>query len=81
MTLDSTPAATAVPTLRAATRKAPNGGVPSPCVGVCKMVEATGLCAGCYRTLDEIARWSRMGDADKLVIWQQVEARGACSVA
>jgi hypothetical protein len=45
------------------------------------MVEATGLCAGCYRTLDEIARWSRMGDADKLVIWQQVEARGACSVA
>lgn len=23
------------------------------------------LCVGCYRTLDEIAGWSQMGDAEK----------------
>ena len=29
--------------------------VQSPCVNVCRMDEHTGLCAGCLRTLDEIA--------------------------
>jgi predicted Fe-S protein YdhL (DUF1289 family) len=29
------------------------------------MDEASGLCRGCRRTLDEIARWSVMGDAEK----------------
>lgn len=37
----------------------------SPCVNVCVMDEATGLCRGCHRTLDEIARWSVMNEADK----------------
>ena len=31
--------------------------VPSPCVSICVMDAPTGLCAGCYRTLDEIAGW------------------------
>jgi hypothetical protein len=31
--------------------------VPSPCVSICVMDAITGLCAGCYRTLDEIAGW------------------------
>ena len=29
------------------------------------MNEATGLCRGCYRTLDEIARWGTMSDAER----------------
>ncbi len=37
----------------------------SPCIGVCEMRD-DGLCAGCLRTLDEIARWGTMGDADRL---------------
>ena len=32
--------------------------VPSPCINICRMDEATGLCEGCLRTLDEIACWS-----------------------
>ena len=28
--------------------------VPSPCISVCQMNPATGLCSGCYRTVDEI---------------------------
>ena len=35
----------------------------SPCVNICQMDAATGWCAGCLRTLDEIARWSALGEA------------------
>jgi len=31
--------------------------VSSPCVSVCVIDAPTGLCAGCYRTLAEIASW------------------------
>ena len=31
--------------------------VASPCVSVCAIDAPTGLCAGCYRTLGEIAGW------------------------
>ena len=37
----------------------------SPCIGVCT-VGPDGLCEGCLRTLDEIAAWSRMSDAQRL---------------
>lgn len=43
----------------------------SPCIGVCN-VDATGLCEGCLRTLDEIARWSTMGDAQRLHVMDVV---------
>ena len=29
------------------------------------MNETTGLCRGCYRTLDEIASWGMMSDEEK----------------
>ena len=50
-------------------------GVPSPCISVCRMSELTGLCEGCYRTLDEIAQWSSAGDQTKRTIWTQIEQR------
>ena len=31
--------------------------ISSPCIGVCTMSEAMGLCQGCYRTMDEIREW------------------------
>jgi predicted Fe-S protein YdhL (DUF1289 family) len=34
----------------------------SPCINVCQMDAATGWCAGCLRTLDEIARWSALDE-------------------
>ncbi|MBP7565847.1 MAG: DUF1289 domain-containing protein [Burkholderiaceae bacterium] len=49
--------------------------LPSPCVSVCRMDEALGLCAGCLRSLDEIAGWSRADDALRRVIWQRVAER------
>ena len=51
--------------------------VASPCINVCRMSAATGLCEGCARTLDEIAAWSRMGDEAKRAVWQQIDARRA----
>lgn len=34
--------------------------VQSPCVKVCALDPGTGLCRGCYRTVDEIADWIEM---------------------
>jgi hypothetical protein len=39
------------------------------------MHDALGLCEGCARTLDEIARWSRLEDADKARILTVLSAR------
>ena len=36
----------------------------SPCLRLCRIGE-DGLCAGCLRSLDEIARWSRMDEAER----------------
>lgn len=47
----------------------------SPCVLVCMMDRASGLCLGCHRTLDEIARWSAMSDAEKRAVLERVKER------
>ncbi len=49
--------------------------VASPCINVCRMDADNGLCVGCLRSLDEIARWSRTSDADKAVILAAVARR------
>ncbi|MBC5786114.1 DUF1289 domain-containing protein [Ramlibacter sp. USB13] len=51
------------------------GPVPSPCICVCTMDQRTGLCIGCYRTLDEIAAWSGMDDARKRDVWRLLAER------
>jgi len=37
----------------------------SPCVDVCILDPDSGLCQGCLRTLDEIARWSEMSEVER----------------
>ncbi|MDO5620481.1 MAG: DUF1289 domain-containing protein [Paracoccus sp. (in: a-proteobacteria)] len=32
----------------------------SPCISICQIDPASGLCIGCLRSLDEIAGWGRM---------------------
>jgi len=39
------------------------------------MNEATGLCRGCYRTLDEIARWGTMSEAERSAVIAALPAR------
>ena len=57
------------------------GGVASPCTSVCTMDEATGFCIGCFRTLDEIAMWSVLGDEDKRAVWSALTLRRAAHPA
>ena len=49
--------------------------VPSPCISVCRMDAATGICVGCYRTLDEIAAWSRASEDEKRAVWNALLQR------
>lgn len=49
--------------------------IPSPCVDICTMDDATGWCEGCARTLDEIARWGSTSKADRDTVMAQLPAR------
>ena len=60
----------------------PAGGeVPSPCISVCEMIPGAGLCAGCLRTLDEIAAWSGLDAAGKRAVLAALPARRAALCA
>ena len=48
---------------------------PSPCISVCRMDAFTGLCEGCFRTLDEVAAWGMMADDDKRAVWRELVRR------
>jgi len=50
--------------------------VPSPCTQVCRIDGRTGWCAGCRRSLDEIARWRDMDDDERRRVWRRIAARG-----
>jgi hypothetical protein len=47
----------------------------TPCIKICVIDAASGLCAGCGRTLDEIARWGGMNDAERRTIMDELKAR------
>jgi len=47
----------------------------SPCVDVCRVDPGTGLCEGCLRTLEEIARWRELDNAEKWAVLAQLGAR------
>jgi predicted Fe-S protein YdhL (DUF1289 family) len=37
----------------------------------------SGLCEGCARTIDEIARWSHYSEAEKQAVWERIAERRA----
>ena len=39
--------------------------IETPCVKICTLDARSGLCLGCGRTTDEIARWTAMSDAER----------------
>ncbi len=49
--------------------------IASPCINVCKMDDQTGLCSGCFRTIEEIAAWAGIDDSRRLVILAAVARR------
>jgi predicted Fe-S protein YdhL (DUF1289 family) len=54
--------------------------IKTPCVKVCFVDPAAGLCVGCFRTLDELGRWTKYSEAEReavLAALPQREARYA----
>ncbi|MBI3705104.1 MAG: DUF1289 domain-containing protein [Rhizobiales bacterium] len=57
--------------------------IESPCVKVCTIDARCGLCLGCGRSIDEIARWSAMSAAERARVMRELPARnrGAATAA
>jgi predicted Fe-S protein YdhL (DUF1289 family) len=50
----------------------------SPCIKVCVMDADGRYCTGCARTLDEIARWGEMTDAERGKVMAELPDRRVC---
>lgn len=59
------------------TELAHNRPMETPCVRVCVLDAATGLCSGCGRTLDEIGDWLRLGEPERRRIMDELPERMA----
>lgn len=49
--------------------------VASPCRKQCQLHPIEKLCLGCFRTIDEIGRWTRYSDARRQAIIAELPAR------
>ncbi|WP_037310094.1 DUF1289 domain-containing protein [Ruegeria halocynthiae] len=49
--------------------------VESPCVQICVVHPTERICTGCYRTLDEISRWSKMDSVERAEIMEDLPSR------
>ncbi len=49
--------------------------IETPCVQICVMDAATGLCQGCSRTRNEIAAWSQLTSAERRRIMLELPSR------
>ena len=61
--------------------------IETPCVKICTLDASSGLCTGCGRTVDEIARWSAMTPGERRRVMAELPARlagrgqAACTAA
>ena len=51
--------------------------ISSPCNGICIMDEDTGLCVGCLRTSDEIAKWEEYSEEQRAEVLREITRREA----
>jgi predicted Fe-S protein YdhL (DUF1289 family) len=49
--------------------------IQTPCNKVCTIDPASRLCAGCGRSLDEIARWTALTDAERARVMAELPQR------
>lgn len=52
-----------------------DGVVASPCISVCRMTVDRSHCEGCFRTLDELRAWGKVGAEQRRAIWAQLLVR------
>ncbi|HZD92436.1 MAG TPA: DUF1289 domain-containing protein [Pseudolabrys sp.] len=51
--------------------------IETPCVNICTVDPRSGLCRGCGRTVDEIARWAGMASGERRRIMAELQERRA----
>ncbi len=49
--------------------------IETPCDKICILDDAAGLCRGCGRSIDEIARWTALSDAERSSVMAQLPGR------
>ena len=49
--------------------------IDSPCIKICVIHPEERLCVGCYRSIEEIATWSRLTPAERQTIMADLPAR------
>ena len=49
--------------------------IATPCIKVCVVDGESGLCLGCYRTLAEVAGWTKLDDAQRETIMAELPGR------
>ena len=49
--------------------------IPSPCIQICVIHPAERICTGCLRSIDEITRWSRMTNAERIAVMDDLPDR------
>ncbi len=47
----------------------------SPCIQYCQIDQDTGLCAGCLRSLEEIAGWTHFSEEERANIMSDLSSR------
>ena len=55
--------------------------VPSPCIAVCQIDDATGCCIGCYRVIDEIRDWPILTADEKRTVLTRIAERKAATTS
>ncbi|MBX7249965.1 MAG: DUF1289 domain-containing protein [Caulobacteraceae bacterium] len=53
----------------------PPAPIATPCVKVCIVDGESGLCLGCYRTLEEVAGWGRLEEDQRREIMAELPGR------
>lgn len=54
-----------------------DGSIGSPCVNWCEMNPRSNYCYGCFRSIEEIANWPVLSEAEKEVVWLALTLRQA----
>jgi predicted Fe-S protein YdhL (DUF1289 family) len=47
----------------------------SPCINICSIDSSSGFCAGCSRTIEEIAGWAAFSDEERHALMRLLPAR------
>ena len=65
------------PRRRSRGRRVIDHSVPSPCIAVCTIDDASGQCLGCQRTIDEIRDWPILSAEEKRAVLALLPERQA----